>query len=84
MAVLIYKKMAERDGARFLAQAQAALFCAPPAARLSRRKRAISLGAPGQASSLTGMLKYRSALCVQQGANLYVLSIVRSPMVCGS
>ena len=33
VAVLIYDKMVERDGARFLAQAQAALFSAPKGAQ---------------------------------------------------
>ena len=79
MAVLIYNKMAERDGARFLAQAQAALFSAPPAARqFSRRNRALPHCTPGQAPSPTGMQMWSCGPSMQWGAELCFLLIVRS------
>ena len=55
VAVLIYNKMAEKDGSRFIAQAQAALFSAPQAVRqASRKKRAFPPGMPDQVASPTG------------------------------
>ena len=57
VAVLIFNKMVERDCAGFLAQAQAALFSAPPAAwQSSRRKRAFPPGTLDQAPSPAGIL----------------------------